>query len=530
MKELQLQELTVKQKLGLCMTGFIRYEGKENDPCEEDYARTLDLIREHSLGALWILPTNPAREKIMADVKAAADYPILLITDAESGLGEHVIGAHNAIGCANNEELAYAFGKVTAVQAREMGYNVVCDPILDMTTVNTACGVTSRALGSDKYIVSKLATAIAQGMHDGGVLSVAKHYPSVMGDGKIDPHMAEKVSMETKEELLDYHLYPYLQLMKSGLLDGIMVGHERLPNIDPDAPASMSPKVIGVIREQGFDGFAITDALSMMGVVAKYGATTCKGLAIANGNDLALPWGAIYDDFQDMCTTYDMGLIPEERLNEAVRRVLEAQHKTLSLAQEARITPEDGEKIQRINREGTYAILDEGLTEQISREGKHFFVVLTEQSVNMDGAGKIDVDTMKRKWYDPLIMDQLKELFPNSTAYPIHEFSSVEQNWWVLEHSVDYDDVVFITFTMLGAYAGEEGFTKRVISLVRSLQVTKQVSTVVHFGNPFVLEELEHIPRILVGRTSQKSVEHTLEILAGLHSAKGVPTYDVKLK
>ena len=83
---------------------------------------------------------------------------------------------------------------------------------------------------------------------------------------------------------------------------------------------------------------------------------------------------------------------------------------------------------------------------------------------------------------------------------------------------------------MLGAYAGEEGFTKRVISLVRSLQVTKQVSTVVHFGNPFVLEELEHIPRILVGRTAQKSVEHTLEILAGLHSAKGVPTYDVKLK
>ncbi len=529
MKELNIRELSVRQKLGMCMTAHIYDYNRPGDPVNTEYA--LDMIRNHALGAIWVDPTIPDLAGTMARIREAADYPILIFTDAESGIGDHMIGRHNALGCTGSEELAYMFGKVTAVTARQMGYNVVCNPILDMTKANTVCGATVRSIGSDKHEVARLAKAIARGMHDGGVLTVGKHYPGTKGDGTIDSHMAEVLAPETAEELLDYNLFPYLEMMKEGLLDGVMTQHARIPNVDPDYPASLSEKVIGLIRNQGFDGFAITDALVMMGVAAKFGAQACKGLSIANGNDLALTWGPNKESYEAICESYDKGVIDDERLNEAVRRVLDAQRKTMPEPKYTSLTDEDLQKFDSINRDATYARTDEGVPTAISREGRHYFAVLTPNEVTVNDQGKVNVDTFSGGWYRPqAIMDQLSSLFPNSTAVAINEFPSAAQNMHLLERSVDYDDVIFITYTESQAYVGRECLTARIVSLIQALQVTDRVSTIVHFGNPFVLEDLEHIPRVLIGGLSADSVRYTLEILAGMYTAKGLLTYDINLK
>ncbi len=529
MKELNLSELTVRQKLGMCMVAHVyNYPGRD---CQANTAYAIEMIRQHALGGIWVDPSIPNLEETMAEIRSAADYPILILTDAEGGIGDHLIGRHNALGCTGSEELAYTFGKVTALTARGMGYNVVCNPVLDMTRTNTVCGGTVRSMGGDKHQVARLAAAEVRGMHDAGVLAVAKHYPGTKGDGTIDSHMAEVEAPETAEQLLDYNLFPYLYLMRENLLDGIMTQHSRIPNVDPDYPASLSKKVIGLIREQGFDGVAITDALIMMGVAAKFGAQACKGLSIANGNDLALTWGPNKESYEAICESYDKGVIDDERLNEAVRRVLEMQHKTLAAPMYTELTPEDVEQFETINRDATYARTDEGIPVSINRNGRHFFVVTVENSVSVNSRGQVDVDTMDKDWYRPqAITEQLNELFPNSVVFAINEFPTAGQNMRVLENSVPYDDVIFLTFVNSQAYVGRECLTSRIVSLIQALQVTNRVSTVVHFGNPFVLEELEHIPRILIGGLSPDSVRYTLDILAGKYPAKGVLTYDIKLK
>ena len=43
-------------------------------------------------------------------------------------------------------------------------------------------------------------------------------------------------------------------------------------------------KVIDIIREQGFEGIAITDALNMMGVVAKYGGIPAEIIYTVDGS------------------------------------------------------------------------------------------------------------------------------------------------------------------------------------------------------------------------------------------------------
>ncbi len=137
----------------------------------------------------------------------------------------------------------------------------MCDPVVDLK----ASG--SRSMGTNKEKVAELAIEIAKGMHDGGVLNIAKHYPGGSNPAGIDAHMANVGSPDTKEELIERSLYPYRELMKHDLLDGIMVEHKRFDNIDPAHPASLSKKVNDIIREQGFDGISITDALEGMQAV-----------------------------------------------------------------------------------------------------------------------------------------------------------------------------------------------------------------------------------------------------------------------
>ncbi len=527
MKELKFEELSTKQKIGMTMIGWVMW-GKSIDGYnfDEDFEYLLGMIRDHSLGAVWVSPILDRREEIMAQIKEAADYPILIMTDAESGLGEFKTGRHSAIGTAGSKELAYTFGKVTAIQARKIGYNVVCDPVVDLGTF------VSRSLGTDKVKVAELAVEIAKGMHDGGVLSVAKHYPGATFPKFIDPHMVATRSTNTKEELLDNSLYPYLQLMKNNLLDGIMVGHETLVNIDPDRPSSLSEKVIGIIREQGFDGVSLTDALEgMQAITARFGLHKPKGMAIAAGNDLALVYGKNKPSFEAMCECYDEGMITDERLDEAVRRVLEAQHKTTLLPSVDDVTEDDAVKFRKINKDAICAKVDEGLSTSISRDGKHLFVMQVHNGLEINDQGKVVVDTFNESWYRPdKITERLEKAFPNSNVTAIDQFPSAAQNCRVLQLANDYDDVIFITFVDTMAYVGPDCLTSRILAVMDALILSGKLTTVVHFGNPAVLEPLNHVPRVLIGILADENVESAINVLAGDYPANGVMAVSAKLQ
>lgn len=537
MKELKFEELSLDQKLGMVMAGIIRPIRCEDkyETYDQNLEFVLDLIRKHALGAVWVPPQCDRAAEAIQKVKETADYPILIFTDAENGLasGKYHVGRHNAIGMTGSEELAYTFGKVVAIEARNAGYNVVCDPVVDMCNGWGCCGANTRSLGNDPEMVSKLAIAMARGLRDGGVLTVAKHYPSAQKPTlRIDNHMAPSDYLDTKEELLNYSLLPYIALIKEGLIDGIMAGHTTLANIDPGMPTTVSKKVHDIIREQGFDGFFVTDALDMMGLKAQFGDTKVKGLCVEAGNEFILPWFSAKKAYFDLRDCYKDGIISDARLDEAVKRVLEAQHKVNMIEPKFNeITEQDVKNFERINRESIFCRTDEGTPKTLSRDGKHFFVVLVKNETDIADDGKVSVDTFTNSWYKPeLIQPRILELFPNSAVRALREFPTPNNNMDVLQDSVNYDDVVFITFAEAPAYAGSDHLTHRIVTLMTALQIPGRLQTVVHFGNPYPLEELPHIPRVLIGCMSKDSTMAGIDALAGLCEANGVLTYDIKLK
>ena len=117
-KALKLEDLSIKQKLGMTHVAYL--SGRSS---EETFSYIFSLIRNHSLGGLFIRWDTPNLKDVIRRVREVADYPILIMADAETGLWDRFIGCHNAIGCTDSELHAYTFGKVIAVTASKVKSN-----------------------------------------------------------------------------------------------------------------------------------------------------------------------------------------------------------------------------------------------------------------------------------------------------------------------------------------------------------------------------------------------------------------------
>lgn len=519
MKALKFEDLTFEQKIGLtiCATPSLG---------DRDLTGAIEMVKNRMLGAVYA--HDPVALRKLKDV---ADYPLLCICSAEGGVDEATIPMQTAITAAGaKEEYAYSFGKVVASILKKKGYNCINGPVVDMPTFgNAPAGGIMRSLGSDVARTTMLAKAIARGMHDAGVLSIPKHYPGG-NDVPFDSHMREGYANKTKEELLSYRLVPYIEMIKDGLLDGIMPAHRLCVNIDPERPASLSRKVLDIIREQGFDGFFFTDALAMMGIVLKYGEKDPPAMHIGAGGDLSLPWSVpVKEAHANMIDAYKRGLFTDEDLDNAVRRILAAQEKVVKYESiEPTYTEEDLKNIERINKECIYEKVEEGISPSISKDGRHFFVLMVEEQ-HKDCLDGEDLPGAAVGFYNPQkIAKYIKELFPNSVVRTVTQFPACDGSRLILEEQTAYDDVVFMTFYKSEAYTGREYLTTRIVDLMDALQSTERIVAHIHVGNPFVGAGAPYTPRYINAYCSADSINYALDVLAGDLEAKGIMPYDVK--
>ena len=518
-RELDKSKLTTEQKLGLLLCANLNHGDKDVDDAVE-------LIKNHSLGAVWVTHHHKQRDEIIAKVKEAADYPIIIMCDAENGCAPHNIPGPISLTAAHESEVyAYSFGRATAALCAKTGYNTVCNPLLDRRKVNSPCGGMTRTMGPDKQVVSRLGAAIARGLHDGGVLTIAKHYPSSQKTLPYDTHMREGFDMDTREELIEDALYPYRKMIEEDLIDGVMVGHNLLPNIDPDRPASLSRPVLDVLRDCGFKGFYISDALNMMGVVLKYGNYVTTPMAVEAGCDMPLSWGIpCLEAVEALKKGYSDGMITDEQLEISLDRVLAAHHRIMLLPKEQPLYDEDVANIERINRECISAVCAEGYTPAINTEGKHLFVIMTDGDASLD---KVEYDAFfSNSFYNPkAIADKIKSLFPNSFVVTHPEYPNLHQNMRLFKTQESYEDIVWITSYATQCFIGKECLTRRTVDLMDALQSTDRIVAHLHFGNPFVATDAPFIPRVLLGWNSAQCINNTLDILAGKAEALGTQPY-----
>ncbi|MFT3992102.1 MAG: glycoside hydrolase family 3 N-terminal domain-containing protein [Luteolibacter sp.] len=178
---------------------------------------------------------------------------------------------------------------LTADLLRLLGCNLNFAPVLDLDHFpGVQNALRGRSWGRDPQRVIDRAGHWNRWLRKRSIASCAKHFPAG-GRALSDPHHDLPSSPATIAELLNEDVIPYTALMPE--LDSIMLAHVEFPEIDPQFPASLSPRVIrGFLRGQlGFEKHVVlTDDLDMGAITKRYGRGQDVKLAIEAGNDLAL--------------------------------------------------------------------------------------------------------------------------------------------------------------------------------------------------------------------------------------------------
>lgn len=166
--------------------------------------------------------------------------------------GENPEGAREAV---------YLNARLIAHDLARLGINVDCLPVLDVPVPGAHDIIGDRAFSSDPATIIDLGRAQIEGLMDGGVLPVMKHIPG-HGRAGADSHLALPRVAASREELSASDFVTFRSLDQCPIA---MTAHVVYDSIDPQRPATTSPKVIrDVIRgEIGFDGLLMSDDLSM---------------------------------------------------------------------------------------------------------------------------------------------------------------------------------------------------------------------------------------------------------------------------
>ncbi len=155
--------------------------------------------------------------------------------------------------------------RAIAHDLNEVGIDVDCAPVLDVHCPDTHQAIGNRAYSDDPADVAAKGLAVIEEFLAAGITPVIKHMPG-QGRSALDSHYdLPKVSAEY-DALTACDLLPFRTVSRSAFAPAVwgMTSHIIYTAIDPDLPATVSPKMIDTIRRDiGFDGLLLSDDVSM---------------------------------------------------------------------------------------------------------------------------------------------------------------------------------------------------------------------------------------------------------------------------
>jgi beta-N-acetylhexosaminidase len=257
---------------------------------------------------------------------------VLLATDEEGGdvTRLHYPAGSTAVGngvlgrlddSAATRDAAASIGRELVA----LGVRLDLAPSVDVNSSpdNPVIGV--RSFGADPGLVSRHAVAWVEGLQSTGVAACAKHFPG-HGDTVTDSHHALPHVTASLGVLRERELAPFRAVVEAGVAT-VMTSHIVLEALDAERPATFSPTVIGILREElGFDGVLVSDALDMAGASAETGIPEAAVRALAAGVDLLCLGSGTDEDRHTavqnaVVEAVRSGRLPRARVAEAAARV-----------------------------------------------------------------------------------------------------------------------------------------------------------------------------------------------------------------
>lgn len=324
-----IDAMSLEEKIGqlFCPVGFTK-----------DKELLKPLLEKNIAGIMY--RSGPAKEiqETQRWLQENSRIPLLLPANLEAGGTGSVeegtnFGKPLQAAATDDETEGYHLGKISCTEGAAVGINWSFAPIVDIDN-NWRNPITNlRTFGDDPRRVLRFGSGYLKGAAEAGVAVSIKHFP---GDGvdERDQHLHTTVNALSADEWMDTYGMIYKGLIDQGA-QTVMVGHIAQPawakRLNPSLsgkdlyrPATLSREIVtGLLRETlGFNGMIVTDATSMLGYTCAMERSKAVPTTIAIGCDMFLFNKSFDEDYGYMLDGYKNGIITEERLREALTRIL----------------------------------------------------------------------------------------------------------------------------------------------------------------------------------------------------------------
>lgn len=424
-----LERMTLEEKVGQVIQADIS-------------AVTPDDVREYNLGSIlngggsapggdnratpekWLALADEFWDASTDTSDGGIGIPAIWGTDAVHG-HSNIIGAtlfpHNiGLGMANDPDMMYDIGRVTAIEIRATGLDWTFAPTIAVVR-NDRWGRTYEGYSEDPRIVAAYAPRIVEGLQgkvgtttfldDDHLMATAKHFT---GDGGTRDGIDQGDTVVSEEALRDIHAAAYPAAIRAGV-QSVMASFNSFQGRKMHGYQEMLTGVL--VGRMGFDGFVVGD-WNGHGQVAGCSNTSCAASFNAGLDMFMAPdsWKGIYKSVLEQVRS---GAISEQRLDEAVSRILRVKLRAGVF--------EAGRPSSRPHA-GNYALLGSPEHRAVARDAVRKSLVLLKNeggvlplapdaNVLVTGDGAHNIGKQSGGWtLNWQGTDNLREHFPNGTS------------------------------------------------------------------------------------------------------------------
>jgi beta-N-acetylhexosaminidase len=488
------------------------------------------LITKVKVGGFIMSVGSPL--EIVAKINAMqrlAEVPLILSADLEYGAGYRARGGvflpngidlggatlfppQMAVGATGDPTLAYEMGRITAIEGRALGIQIVFGPILDVNSNPANPVINTRSFGADPQLDARFGAAFIRGVQETGLIATGKHFPG-HGDTEVNSHLSLPTVSASRARLDTLELVPFRAAVQAGV-GAIMTFHGSLPALDSTGvPATISrPILTGLLRgDMGFGGLIISDAFDMRGVLARFGVSEVTKRAIDAGVDVVLQPSATTQIIDAMLAGVTEGRYTQARLDSSVRRILIAKYRQgLHLRRPldldtARAVVADSEHLAtaQLVAERSITLVKDSLRMvplgRLTRNARILSITFARRSDLLAGSA---------------FNAELRVNFPALRSEPVNA-DDPGTNFWRLLQAADSADVVLV-----GSYPGHSSDAANLsaprpfVDFLGELTTRGKRPIIIAFGDPYLLQQVPQVPAYVIAWTgfpmAQRAAAHAL--------------------
>jgi beta-N-acetylhexosaminidase len=516
--ESTLQRMSLEEKVAQLV--MPRAQGMFISEDSDEFQRLARLVRERKVGGVVFFQGDVFETSYLINkLQSCADTPLLISADFEHGAAMRIDRSTSfpfnmAVGATRDPQLAYEMGRITAEEGRALGVHQDYAPVVDVNSNPLNPVINVRSFGEDPRLVSEMADAFIKGMHDGRMISTAKHFPG-HGDTEIDSHSDLPVVMSDREHLDKFELAPFRDAIDHGVMS-IMVAHLSIPAFDTvkGIPSTLSPNVVSKLlkNELHFTGLIVTDAMTMRSVTKAHSPAEAAVLAVKAGNDIILTPQDDDAAIDALSAAVKRGEISSQRIDESVRKVLAAKA-WLGL-----------NRNRYVQADTAFAVVGSKEHQWVAREIARRSITLVKNEMNLvpleeSGAKKVAIlivsDDAMPTTGDRFVR-QFRQRYPESFGLRVDARSNEEEYDSVYKELERSEMVVCPIYLRVRSGQGTVGLRSAQKTFLERVLNLGKPTIAVSFGNPYVLTEIEDMGSYLCAYSdADASVEAVVEAMFG---------------